>query len=412
MRRTLLAAIALLLSPSSALASGADLFGFGARSAALGGTAAAVRGFEATHHNPAALADLRLRSLSVGIVGAHLDLAVDGEARPTHDPFAAVIGVGVPIPLLGWWDGRVGLGIGVWVPTDVVVAAEIPSQGTPWLPLLEQRARTVGVHGGVGVRLADSVSVGLGVVGLAALRGAIDVRPTTAGKLSATVENELIADYAPIAGVMVGEGLGPRVALVYRGESRADFDVPLDADLGDVACAGTLCLVLPTLRIEGNAQYDPAEVHLDVAQRLGSVLVSVGVTWKDWSAFPRPVEPPVPGSPPHPLPRFEDTLVPNLAAEWSSIERTWGAVLVRAGGWYEPSPAPDDARESVLVDPERFVGSVGVGVRLGDGGRGTVEIDAFAMVHGLVPREHATVDGPRTGSGRVLAGGLQAGVRF
>ena len=373
-----------------------------------------ARGHEAVYHNPAALADLEGRELTLGLVGAGVDLRIDGLAHAAPDPAAALVGVALPLPMLGWWEGRVGLALGVWMPTDVVAAAHVPALGTPWLPLVEERARTVGVHLAAGLRPAPWLSVGGGFLALAALGGGIRVRPLPGGRLTSQVEDELVADFAPIVGLTLGEpGRGlPSVALVYRGVSRADYSVPLDADLGEAVCLGSTCIRVPVMDISGTAQYDPAEVRLDVRRDLGSVALAAGVTWKRWSAYPQPARPPVAGSPPHGAPGFSDTVVPSLAAEWRALERPGVGLAFRLGAWHEPSPAPDDARPGGLLDAPRTVVAAGFGARVGDGGPGTVTLDAFGMAQQLWQRTQTTAGGERTVAGHLEVAGIQAGVRF
>jgi hypothetical protein len=404
---------ALLFGEGSALASGQDLFGFGARSAALGGSSALVEGYEAAYHNPAALGDLKRRSLALGLVAADPALEVDGALRPGEPPVATVAGVALPLRLLGWWEGRVGLALGLWAPTDVIVRGRIPSHGTPHLPVLEERARTIGAHLAVGFRPHERLSVGGGVLALAALVGRIRVRPAEGGRLTAAIDDELIADYAPILGAKLEPADHWTVGVAYRGESVAKFDVPLDIDLGDRVCIGDgLCVDAPLLGIRGTAQYDPRQAQVDLAWRQGGLRLSLGALWRQWSLYPLRSAPPVPGSPVHEPPGFDDTLSWRAAAEWRAVDRPGWALVTRAAGGWEPSPAPKETGTGALLDATRRTAAVGVGVALGDGGVGTVTFDAFAMHQGLVERTHSTTAGELTVSGRVLVGGAQVAVLF
>ena len=395
--------LGLLGGPGSAWGSGQDLFGFGARAAGLGGAASAVDGFEAVYHNPAALADERGRQLAVGVMGSRPALSVDGVERPAPDEEAVLLGVVLPLPLLGPWRDRLGLALGVRLPTDVVVAAKVPILGTPHLGLLEQRARTVGVHFGAGLRLNDWAAVGGGVLALAALEGRIEVRPTSEGSLTSTVDNELLADYAPIVGATLGPwGAGAwRFAAVWRGESVAGFDVPLDADLGQSACIAGLCLGIPEMDIAGIAQYDPAAVRADARwDAADRWLVTAGATWRRWSAFPGAIRPPVPQSPNHGTPAFMDRIAPSAAVQWTASE----AVRVRASAGFEPSPVPEDVRPSGLLDADRVTAAVGAGV-----GWGALFVDGFVGIHLLVERTQTAPTGELEVTGRILVGGLQVG---
>lgn len=390
-----------LTAPATASASGQDLFGLGARAAALGGSASAVDGFEAVYHNPAALADERGRQLTAGLMGSRPALTIDGAQRPAPDEEAVLLGVVLPLPLVAGWQDRVGLALGVRLPTDVVVSASVPLLGTPHLGLLEQRARTVGVHVGMGIRMSDWLAVGGGVLALAALEGRIEVRPTPERSLTSTVENELLADYAPIVGASLGPWDSWRAAIAWRAESVAGFDVPLDADLGEAVCIpGVLCVEVPEMAIAGIAQYDPAQIRADVRWDSGPWMATAGATWRRWSAFPGAIRPPVPKSPSHVVPAFEDRIAPSVAGQWSSGD----ALRLRLSAGFEPSPVPSDVRPGGLLDADRLVTAVGAGGRWG-----AVFVDGFFGAHVLIERTQQAPLGDVQVAGRIFVAGLQIG---
>ena len=73
----------LLLWSAAASASEPELFGVGARSAAMGDTGVAdAEGWEATYANPAGVVGPTRRRITVGYVGARYHLSLDGEHRP------------------------------------------------------------------------------------------------------------------------------------------------------------------------------------------------------------------------------------------------------------------------------------------------------------------------------------------
>src|SRR5258708_34717478 len=80
MRRALIGlSLAALFASRSAEASPEDIFGYGARSPAMGATGAAwSEGFEATYTNPALLARLRARKVTLGWQGGTFDLRAEG----------------------------------------------------------------------------------------------------------------------------------------------------------------------------------------------------------------------------------------------------------------------------------------------------------------------------------------------
>jgi len=387
------------LSPRFAQASGQDLFGLGSRAAALGGSTTAVDGFEAVYHNPARLADERTRQLTLGMLGSRPRLRLDGEDTRAPAEQAVLIGLVLPLPLLADWRDRLGLALGVRLPTDVVVAAQVPRLGTPHFGLLAHGARTVGVHLGAGLRIGGDLSVGGSVLALAELEGRIEARPSEGGGLTSTVDNELAADYAPIVGVSWGGAAGLRGALVWRGESLAGFDVPIDADLGESACLGTLCLGVPLLHMAGVAQYDPSQLRTDLAWGGGDWRVSAGVAWRRWSQRPNSVSAPVTGAPDHGELGLRDTWSPSASAQWAD-----GAVCWRASLGFTPSPAPAVTGPAALVDGDRAVVAVGVGW-----GLGTLTFDAALALQALLARRMTEPGGEVRLDGLIPVAGVQIG---
>ena len=387
------------LAPLPARASGQDLFGLGSRAAALGGSTTAVDGFEAVYHNPARLADERARQLTLGMIGSRPRLNLDGEDTRAPAEQAVLIGLVLPLPLLAEWRDRLGLALGVRLPTDVVVAAEVPALGVPHFGLLAHRARTVGVHLGAGVRIGEDLAVGGGVLALAELEGRIEVRPSDEGGLTSTVDNELVADYAPIVGVSLGPWSDLSGALVWRGVSLTGFDVPIDADLGDSACLGTLCLGVPVMHMAGVAQYDPAQLRTDLAWDRGDWRVSAGVAWRRWSQRPISMSPPVTGAPEHGELGLRDTWSPSASAQWSQ-----GAFRWRASLGFAPSPAPAVTGPAALLDGDRAVGAVGVGWTWG-----AVTVDASLAVQALLARRMTEPGGEVRVDGIIPVAGVQIG---
>jgi hypothetical protein len=252
---------ALVCLPGTAAASVLDLFGYGARGVSLAGAAATTaEGHAAVYYNPAGLGFERHRTFSLGYQHAVFALELDGTAADVRDAPATLIGMGIPLPLGGFMAERLALGAAFVIPFGSVLLAEVPRPGEASFVLLQSRAQTVSLQLGGGLRLTDALSVGAGFIALAELGGSIQVAPNETGRIGSTVHDELLADYAPTAGVLLRPAAGVAVAVVYRGESKATFDLPLDADLGE-----TFPLPVPPLAISGVAQYDPRQVAFEVS---------------------------------------------------------------------------------------------------------------------------------------------------
>jgi long-chain fatty acid transport protein len=371
-------------------------------------------------------------------MGAGMDLHAstgDGandrvSARPAK---GVVVGAEVPVPFGGVLRDRAAVGLALYTPSDTLVRAHILYPETPQFPLLADRAQSLAVRVAAGVDVGWGVRVGAGVAALAQLVGSIAVA-SSGGAVTSSVEDQLVATYAPTVGVAwdlpMEEGAGARpwrVGVAWRGPLEAHVDVDIDA-------TKLSTLTLPLLHIAGVAQYDPQEVALEVAREDGEWILAAGVTWKQWGAYPGPLEAAVLCPPTQPgcaalaparVP-FSDTIVPRIG-----LERTVGlprrvAVRVRGGALLEPTPVPSSLPSSQAYDPAtqavvsvptrffdatRFVLSGGAGVDLGD--IAPLAVDFFAQVHALVASNvEAPPAAPARVSGTVIASGFAVTVRF
>lgn len=412
-----------------ALASPVDLFGFGARGQALGNAIGAdAEGFEAVYYNPAALSFERRPSFSLGYQLGTFDLAIDDTPREARDAPALTIGFGVPIPFGGFLKDRLAIGLGFTIPQTSILIADIEQPTTPSHILVENRAQTVSIQAGLGLRLTDWLALGIGTLALAELRGDIRVEPGPSGRIGSKVKDELIADYALVAGLMVrllpqteDRATGPyglRLALTYRGESRADFDLPIAADLGD-----DFGIPIPQLAVNGTAQFDPAELALAITGRipLGADHLSVhaSLSYDMWSTFPLPIAYSAPraDTPPQPDPGFEDVVSFAFGVEGHhhlGDEPGDLTIRPRVGFAYQPTPTPSQTGFHNHLDSDRMVFSAGVGFRWQ-----RLRLDLAGQVHDLAERTHekgADVAAEHPGfpsishTGHILFFAIEAGV--
>ena len=364
---------ALLAVPSLSAASVPDLFGLGARAPGMAGTGiAGAGGWEAAYENPGALSAAAGRRLTLGYVFGHFGTSIDGASHVPEDTHAAVIGATLPLPLGGFMRDRMVLGLGFVLPAGVITRARVPADDEARLALLDTRTQVVGIDVAASVRLHERLSVGGGVLALAALKGRIQLSADAAGRVGALSNQQLVADYAPLAGALLRVSDTLEIGAVFRGESRAGFDVAVDNQLGD-----KLPLGLPVIRIAGVAQLDPMQAGAEAAWRLGRTLLVGGATWKHWSAYPRPTDKPSKASPEPPAPGFSDTVVPRLAVE-HALGPALGDLSLRGGLWLEPTPAPEG---TPYLDNHRVAGTLGAGLRAAP-----FQLDLFYQLHVLVPR--------------------------
>lgn len=378
---TMLLTLPLLMWPALAGASAPDLFGYGARGQALAGaTISSPEGHAAVYYNPAALAFDRTPSIAIGYQFATLDLTLDGAPHPARDATATIIGFDLPLPLGGPLTDRISLGGAFVIPTNSVLVADIPRPGDPTFALVSNRAQTVTLQAAVGVQPVDGLAIGAGFIALSALDGAIDVAPNAEGRIGSQARDQLVADYAPVLSVALRLPATLTAGAVWRGVSQARFYLPITADLGT-----SFPLPVPTLQIEGVAQYDPEQLGFEVAGApLDGLRLAAGGTFKRWSRFPIPiVYTAVPeGSPAQPPPEFDDAWEARAAAEWTGDAgpATWAGRLGYQLAW---SPAPEQTGLHNHLDSDRHLLALGGGLRWQG-----LRLDVALQWHLMAKRRH------------------------
>lgn len=428
-RRALVLAASLLsfAVARSAEASPEDVFGFGPRTMAMGGSGAAVgRGFESVWGNPALLSTARQRELNVGFLGARFDLRAPD--RLDYNPLAgSFIGAVLPVPFGGVLKDRVTMGLGFFTPFDVIVRGRILYPEKKQF-LLADRTASVAVQVALGVDIGYGIRIGGGFAALAALTGSVLVATDTSGRIGTVVEDTLVAAYGLILGASY-ERKGYRIGATFRDELSGRFNVVIDVrDLGQI--------VVPPLNISGLAQYDPLQVAVEAARIKGPWQITAGLTVKAWSRFPGPAEATVrcpeidpdtgePATEPCgalvPVPvNFSNTIVPRIG-----VERTFDVgskidMSLRAGYFLEMSPAPEQTKTANLYDNTRSVLGLGYGIELKPP-MPRIRFDVATQVQVLHPRTHtkgADVSPDNPGarsvqtSGFVYAGAATVGVGF
>ncbi len=382
-RRTALT-LTLLAATSHVHASPQDLFGYGPRAAAMAGTGTSFSDdLSAVYANPAGLSRARDRALTVGYAATGFALTRNDAAEVYEPGRAALFGLVLPLPFRGVLRDRLAVGLGFFTPTNVIVRGVILHPETPRFVLLPDRVQSVAVQAALGVDVGWGLRVGAGFMALAALTGSVLVTNDATGRSTSRIDDQLVASYTPVLGAQWERG-DWRVGAVFRGRLIARFGV--------VISAPELGIPVPPLNIAGVAQYDPAQVQVEGAWRRGATTVVLGVTLKQWSAYPGPSVATTATSPAPVDPGFADTVVPRAAIEHRVDFGRGDAATLRAGYFFEPSPAPSAGVGRQYLDNDRHAFTLGLG--LGTAYRGSrFSVDAFGQLHVLATREGSAHDG-------------------
>ncbi len=407
-------------APHRAHASPQEVVGFGYRSVGMGTTGVAVgEGVDTIYANPALLSLSRELELEVGLFGASFDLHAEGARLGPLPSYPALqsttIGGILPLPFGGVLKDRVVLGVGFLTPFEIVVRGRILYPELPQY-LIADRVQAVAVQAALGLDIGYGLRIGGGVAASAALAGSVIVSEDASGRIGTTVENTLVAVYAPLVGASYDIDEHYRVGLSFRGELDGRFNVVISAEsLGEIR--------IPPLNISGIAQYDPWQLAAEVARIAGPWRLALGATYKHWPAYPGPADATVRCEPDAPCealtpaePGFNPVVAPRVGAEHVFVFDAT-ELGVRAGYAFEPTPVPEQTGRTSLFDNHRSVLSVGWGVSVSR--PFAFGVDGFFQAQVLHPRSHdkrlvdgAEVEGTVETGGTILGGGAAVSVRF
>ncbi len=413
---------------SIAHASPQDLFGYGGRTPALGMTGTSyAEGYEAVFANPAGLGPVRRRALGVGFSGGAFALSLDGERSPLTPPRGMVIGFQLPLPFGDVLEDRLTIGGAFYTPAEALLRGTVRFPAVPQWTVID-RAQVIAILLGVGFDfhgILDGLHLGVGVAALADVFGELDVRLDETNAFSSVVELQLVATYAPTAGLSYrADAWG--IGATYRHENQSRMDLAVRA--------ADLPIDVPLLHVGGLVQYDPPTIVLEGYWRpIPDLMLVLNVTERLWNLYPGPQIPTTSMGRNAPAPDLAPYPSPRIAAEGTVRDATLELAL-RAGYAFEPSPAPparnaprrtasgepvpDDVVPYRLVDNHRHVLTAGLGLTLffAEGGERLV-LDAFGQLHVLQDRTHeiprsASATAPMVSSGVILFGGWTLRVEF
>jgi hypothetical protein len=406
----------------------------------MGGTGtASASGFEAAYSNPALLSRLRERKLTLGYGAGTFGLSYGPEGGPSirkdADAMRGIfIGVDLPLPFGGVLKDRLGLGLAFYTPSSIIVRGRLLYPEKPQFLLLPDRAQSLTIRTGLGVDVGYGLRVGVGFATLAEIVGTVLVATDASGRVGTRVEDQLVATYAPTFAATYDLPFweGARVGAALRGTLDARFAVSIDA-------TKLSSLNIPVFNIAGLAQYDPAQIAVELAHEGRDRTVALGLTLKRWSSYKGPIEPTIPcpegedgcGALVPPNVAYSDTVVMRAGVDQTIALAPGARAHVRAGGFFETTPIPSRLPSSDAFrfadsttgpvptryyDASRLAGTLGLGVSLSRP-LPPIDLDTYAQVHWLLPRTVTSELGggseerTRVG-GRIVVYGFLAGVKF
>ncbi|MCA9772419.1 MAG: outer membrane protein transport protein [Myxococcales bacterium] len=384
--RVLILAATVVVGVAPARASWQDLYGFGARSMALGGAVtASVDDYSAVYYNPAGLMLGRDFSAAIARVELFNNLKLNGRSFNTSS--ADVSGTLGGLQLRQRWFDRLhlGFGTGFFVPDQGVIKAEEISPNEPRAVLLHNRSQRVAINFAGAVEVFPNFYFGSGFSLFADLTGkGVDIDASLlTGKAEADVEIKIKQKIAPFFGAIWQPMDRLRVGASYRGEQDINLDIPTKANLGvDPGApppAGDLGIIA-TLGVSDSFFWTPLEVSGGVAVAVtDNLTLMADLTWYQWSHFPA-LSPEVileasgvlaalleiPGTTPPARVRMKDTLVPRFGVEYWWLDLPYIDLALRGGYAFFDSPVKSGDGNVAFLDSDRHLVTAGVEILLDD----------------------------------------------
>ena len=389
-----------VLTPSIALADQFNLYGYGPRAAAMGGALTAdANDYTAVFYNPALL--VTRKEINFGFHFQWYRMLSDVQPKQTtpaldctscNPPDAVGYSVGLLFPLAGKVKNRVAVGLGIYLPSAVMLRVSAPDPTTPYWYRYNSNPERIVVHAGAGIHIVDWLNVGIGVQALADLVG--DGADVQVDLFSKIVKKRQLNSYlgtrvSPVFGVNLSPWKRLRFGATFRMEMKLVYEIPAKVDLEGI---GTL-----SFAVVGVAHYTPHTLAFGVAYDVTDQLtLSLDGEWMNWSAANavgcRPGGPRFTGGTCSPYvsltidlsgptlaalgldsaldlaspqndPGFSDTLSVRFGGEYRLSER----FAARLGVSYRPTPVPKQNVEGTnLLDGTTVGIAGGVGINFPD----------------------------------------------
>jgi len=381
-----------------------DLFGLGWRDKAMAGASSAVapEAWAAAMHNPAALGETLRMSLGFSYAYTSFGLLeVNGRSASVMD--ASGVDLGLALPLARFWKGLpfpAGAGLSLHLPDSFVVRMQAVPASEPRFILLDNYPHRVETAVGVGIAPWRFLRLGFGVQMLVHLQGE-DMRVslgTRAGRKFGEMGIDTTIPYGVVpqgglqfAPVFLPGFLGKLVLGVFWREPyilRTYMNIVADVDMKGIVSGDTL------LFLKMDDHFTPRKFAFALSLPASSgVDVFAGLDFLQWSSFDGCVSQyrmrlDFGINPPlvevfFPADNFHDTWVPHAGLRVHS-----DGVDFAAGYAFVPSPVPAQTGFLNLLDNDRHVAGLGVGVQAGSPGwwPHPVRLRAAFQYHQLVKR--------------------------
>ena len=427
--------VLLALNPVLARADVFNTFGYGPRATAMGGAMTAeANDYTAVFYNPALLVDRK--DVNFGFNFQFYKMVSDVKskdlARPLDlsnatAPDSVGTSVGLLFPLGGKVKNHLALGLGVYLPTAVLLRVNIPSNDTPYWYRYHASPERLILHLGAGIKIVDWLNLGLGVQALADLIGgganvSVDLfsKQVNSGDLNAYLATRV----APVFSIALQPLKRLRLGATFKWEMKLNVVIPAKVDLEGIGTLG--------FTVSGVAHYTPHTLNFGAAFDVTpDFTLTLDGEWQNWSAAPSPyvgINIDLSGPTLEALglgsaldvtsanqkPGFTDTFGGRLGGEYRVSER----FAARLGAFLRPTPVPkQDTQGTNLMDNTAIGLTGGFGFNFSDPleiFQHPVQIDVAGQAQFILPREakKAAVDSQPGYTYSANVYGVTAAIRY
>lgn len=379
-------AVALALAPTPARASLWDTFGFGARSTALGGAAAAhSTDYDAVYYNPANLLNRKEAhfGFGLGLIAPHLSIT-RASGKDSFEPLTPGKNVGFHLgastSIGGVFKDKLALGFVLFHPIVNFTRIESIDPATPHFYRYQNLPDKLIIAFAIAGEPVWWLRLGVGVQVLASLSGhvtgAVSLTENRFTRQSIDVAVDVVG--APTAGLSLGPFKGLRFGATWRSPLELAYRLPIAFLIEEVG-------VLEVL-IDGTSLYTPGQLALGLSWTSGEdgaagVTAEVGLTWERWHKAPseaaifqlsiddsvirqgeRDPEAIIAADGPALPLGARDTVTPRAGIEWRPTPM-WA---IRGGYAWRPTPIPRQIYQTNALDSTAHIVSLGGGFAFRD----------------------------------------------
>ncbi|MGE0547789.1 MAG: OmpP1/FadL family transporter [Kofleriaceae bacterium] len=399
-----------------------DELGFGAAATAMANARAATAvGAEAIHVDPAAVALATRPEVLIGYQSTMGRLSINDRDAGAGDSRGTSLGLVIPFELD---ELRIGAGVGLYLPDSYVARISVAPMTEPQFTRLATVSHRMVIEPVAAIAYRN-FAFGAGASLLADARSrklAFDVGVVGgAAQGTAEVDVSLPPRIAPLLSARWSPARIVDVSATFRGELSLDLALDIDANVN-----------VPQV-VTGTAEISLRSVHYFTPMRVAvaaaveprdDLLITGELAWERWSTLGSGVPdlrvllaldtaPPLVSQVAPPA-HLRDIFTPRLGVEWRT-----GAVRLRAGGGYLPSPIPPQTGLTSFADGARVLTTAGAGIRIAPSAlwRQPIDIDlALAWQHvvdELVHKDMALYPGGAFSSGGdIVQVGISSTVRL